>query len=66
MVMGELCPFLRVIFLAGLVVPSAWFPKETLVGNAVTLWASAAWLLTIEKTIASKKTEARTAIFRTP
>jgi hypothetical protein len=58
-VIAELWPFFRVTFLTALVVPWTWLPKDTLVGNAVTFWASAARQLTSTKhTIASSKVEA--------
>src|ERR1039458_4976533 len=60
-VIAELWPFFRETFFAALVVPSIWLPKNRLVGNAVTFWASAArQLISTEHTSASSKFETLT------
>jgi len=63
-VTAELWPFFRVTVLAALVVPSAWLPKDRLVGDAVTLWASAAKLLnSSEHASANAEHEVLTSMF---
>ena len=44
MVTAVLCRFLSVVVFELLVVDRAWFPKDRLVGEAVTLWADSSAL----------------------